>query len=120
MLLVDTSVWVDHFRNGNGKLVNLLNGGHVLCHHFIIGELACGYLDRREEILTLLAELPHAKTADHCEVLDFIGHHSLMGRGIGYIDIHLLASALLSNVKIWTLDKKLELISERLQIKYIT
>jgi predicted nucleic acid-binding protein len=120
MVLVDTSVWVDHFRNGNALLKDLLNDGTVWCHDFIIGEIACGHLNKRREILSLMKALPRVTVAEHEEVLAFIDTNTLMGKGIGLIDAHLLASALLSQVKIWTLDKKLHMISERLHIKYAT
>ena len=107
MVLVDTSVWVSHFKDGNPKLETLLMKGGVACHPFIIGELACGMLKNRKEILSLLEALPSATTADHREVLYFIEQHRLMGKGLGYVDIHLLASARLSRIQFWTKDKKL-------------
>lgn len=107
MVLVDTSVWIDHLRNGNPDLAALLDKGQVLCHPYIIGELACGTMKNRSEILALLQALPNAEIALHEEVLKFIDAHDLMGKGLGYIDIHLLMSALLSNGFIWTFDKTL-------------
>ena len=104
MVIVDTSIWVDHLRTGNKHLEKLLFDAEVICHEFIIGELACGNLKNRSEILTLLQALPHAPTIDHQEFLHFIDMHQLMGRGIGLVDIHLLASAQLANVSIWTAD----------------
>ena len=116
MILVDTSVWVSHFRTGNQQLESLLNSGQVICHPFIIGELACGTLKNRIEILNLLRSLPQADCADDDEVLHFIEKNHLMGKGLGYIDMHLLASAILTNVPIWTLDKKLRALSSTLDI----
>lgn len=107
MVLVDTSVWVSHFKDGNPKLEELLIKGRVVCHPFIIGELACGNLKNRKEILSLLEALPTATTADHKEVLYFIEQHRLMGIGLGYVDVHLLASARLSRMRFWTEDKRL-------------
>ena len=107
MILVDTSVWIDHFSFGNTQLIELLNAGDVLCHPYIIGELACGNLKNRKEILTLLESLPTALCVSHQEVLQFIEMKNLMGHGLGYIDVHLLASAILSNVPLWTMDKQL-------------
>lgn len=118
MVLVDTSVWVSHFREGNKQLESLLNEGEVVCHFFVIGELACGNLKNRSEILTLLQVLPPAKEATHDEVMEFIEEAKLQGRGLGYIDIHLLASALLSNVPLWTLDRKLDKAAADLKTKY--
>jgi predicted nucleic acid-binding protein len=89
MVLVDTSVWVDHFRSGVTGLDALLTAGQVICHPFIIGELACGHLKNRAEILTLLQELPQAICAQDEEIIQFIDDHNLMGKGLGYIDIHL-------------------------------
>ncbi len=118
MVLVDTSVWVEHFRYGNNELESLLNNGSVVCHLFIVGELACGNLSNRFEILTLLQALPLANHADHEEVMHFIENYSLMGKGLGYIDMHLLVSAILTKVPIWTLDKKLKEVSSKLGLQY--
>lgn len=118
MVLVDTSVWVAHLRTGDSKLEALLNDGRVVCHPFIVGELACGNLRNRTELLSLLYALPMAITAEHEEVMQFIENHSLMGKGLGYIDIHLIASAELTKVSLWTLDKKLNDISAKLGIGY--
>ncbi len=107
MNLVDTSVWVNHFRRSSAKLSQLLADGQVLCHPFVIGELACGSLQNREEVLLLLAWLPVAEPADDNEVLAFIDRHRLFGRGLGWIDMHLLASALLSGAVLWTDDARL-------------
>ena len=102
MVLVDTSVWVNHFREGLPVLQKLLAAGRVMCHPFIIGELACGNLRNRDEILSLLHQLPMATAAAHEEVLEFIERNHLMGKGLGYVDIHLTASALLTDVPLWT------------------
>lgn len=118
MVMVDTSVWVSHFRQKNDGLESLLMEGNVVCHPFIIGELACGNLRNRAEILGLLGFLPQAKTARHEEVMSFIEKHDLAGKGIGYIDAHLCASALLSGIPVWTYDKKLAEVSRSLGINY--
>ncbi len=118
MVLVDTSVWVEHFRYGNIGLENQLNEGDVVCHQFIVGELACVNLSNRAEILSLLQELPFAKHAEHEEIMHSIENYKLMGKGLGYIDMHLIASAILSKVPIWTLDKKLKEVSSRLGLDY--
>lgn len=107
MTLVDTSVWVDHLRDENLRLVALLTDEQVVCHPFIIGELACGYLRRRVEILSLLAALPQACQAEHHEVLALLDSARLHGRGLGWVDLHLLASALISGCQFWTLDRTL-------------
>lgn len=118
MLLVDTSVWVEHLRTGTVGLEAALNDGQVICHPFIIGELACGNLKSRPHILSLLDTLPSAQLADHEEVMRFIETNRLMGKGLGYVDIHLLASAVLTNVPLWTLDKRLDKAAAALGIKY--
>lgn len=118
MILVDTSVWVAHLRAGNIGLDALLNDGNVVCHPFIIGELACGDLKNRLQILSLLLTLPAAHRAEHEEVMRFIENFRLMGKGLGYIDMHLLASAMLNNIPLWTLDKKLNEASSKLGIKH--
>ncbi|MFH1038429.1 MAG: type II toxin-antitoxin system VapC family toxin [PVC group bacterium] len=108
MILVDTSVWVDHLRRGIPLLVDLLGAGEVTTHPFVIGELACGNLANRTEIMTLLSSLPPVKAASHSEALHLVEIHSLQGSGIGWIDVHLLSSALLSRVALWTRDRKLQ------------
>ena len=107
MILVDTSVWISHLRDGTNYLEVLLNKGTVLCHPFIIGELACGSIRNRNEILSLLQSLPMTRIVEHDEVLKFIENRKLISKGLGYVDIHLLASAILSDSLMWSLDKKL-------------
>jgi predicted nucleic acid-binding protein len=118
MVLVDTSVWVSHLRTSNPALETLLNDGNVVIHPFVIGELACGNLHNRAEILSLLKLLPLAAAAKPEEVLLFIENNQLMGRGLGYIDIHLLASSRLSGAALWTLDKILAEVSRELNTNY--
>ena len=118
MVLVDTSVWVSHLREGNAGLAELLNNGDVACHPFIVGELACGNLQSRTIILSLLKALPMTVAMEHEEILTFIEKRGLMGKGLGYVDIHLLASAVISGLPIWTLDKKLEQVADTLHLKY--
>ena len=120
MVLVDTSVWVAHLRDGNIGLETLLNEGRVAGHSFIIGELACGDLKNRSEILSLLHALPIAIHAEHHEVMELVETHSLMGKGLGYVDMHLLASALLTDVPLWTLDRKLDETASKLKKKYLS
>jgi len=115
VILVDTSVWIDHLRVGDEELVNLLNGTRVLSHPFVIGELACGNLRSRARVLALLADLPRVATATDAEVLFFIERYELMGRGIGYVDAHLLAAASLdSPTRLWTRDKRLDAVAVEL------
>ena len=115
MILVDTSIWVDHLRAGDKALAALLDAGMVLAHPFVIGELALGNLRKREIVLKALADLPHASVATEVEVLHFIERHALSGRGIGYIDAHLLAAAALTaGTELWTNDKRLHGVAVRL------
>jgi predicted nucleic acid-binding protein len=107
MILVDTSVWIEHLRAGNQRLKTLLFDEQVLCHPFVVGELACGTLQKRGEILSMLKALPKAQLLEHEEVLSFIEARRLHGRGIGWVDAHLLASALLTGCTLWTFDKPL-------------
>lgn len=107
-VLVDTSVWIGHWRKNDAVFAELLSTAAVLTHPFVIGELACGNLDNRAFVLKALEELPNAVTATHDETLRLIERHKLWGRGIGWIDAHLVASALLSNCMLWTSDKKLD------------
>jgi len=108
VILADTSVWVDHLRASDKALVVLLEAGMVLAHPFVTGELALGNLRQREFVLQALADLPHADVATDAEVLHFIERHALFGRGIGYIDAHLLAAVqLTAGTELWTNDKRL-------------
>jgi predicted nucleic acid-binding protein len=115
VILADTSVWVDHLRRGDKTLAALLDAGTVLVHPFVIGELALGNLRQREIVLNALADLPHASVATDAEVLHFIERHALSGRGIGYIDAHLLAAAkLTAGAELWTNDKRLHAVAVQL------
>jgi predicted nucleic acid-binding protein len=116
VILVDTTVWVDHFRITNSRLTQLLDDGHVLCHPVVIGELACGNLRRRVEILTLLNDLPRLATVPDDELLTFIEVHRLMGSGVGWIDVQLLAAAVMSRERLWTKDRRLLDAAKRLGV----
>jgi predicted nucleic acid-binding protein len=107
MILVDTSVWIGHLRMGSERLKSLLYNEQVLCHPFVIGELACGTLHNRQEILSTWRALPEARIAEHDEVLRFVEACRLYGRGLGWVDASLLASTLLTGCTLWTLDKQL-------------
>jgi predicted nucleic acid-binding protein len=108
VILVDTSVWVDHLRANDRALAALLQTGAVLAHPFVIGELALGRLRERAIVLNALSDLPHASVATDMEVLHLVDRHTLFGRGIGYIDAHLLAAVrLTAGATLWTRDKRL-------------
>ena len=118
MILVDTSVWIEYLRAGDQGLAGLLSRNAVLMHPFVLGELACGNLANRREVLGLLADLPGAREAQHDEVMYFIEEHRLMGRGIGYVDAHLLAAtALNAPAALWTLDRSLQSAARDLNLK---
>ena len=117
MILVDTSVWIDHLRSGDPQLTALLSSGSVLAHSFVIGELALGTLRQPGVVIASLNGLPKAVNADDSEVLQLIQERKLAGLGIGYVDAHLLASALLTeNASLWTRDRRLQEIATRLSL----
>ena len=119
MILVDTSVWIDHLRTGEPHLVALLERSQVLMHPFVLGELACGNLRRRAEVLRHLGALPRSPVATDDEVLRFIEVHRLMGKGIGWIDVHLLAAVALSpGTRLWTRDRRLDTVARTLGIRF--
>jgi len=115
VILVDTSVWIDHLRSTDDVLAHLLDIGQVVVHPFIVGELALGSLHKRDLILQTLQDLQQAEVATEQEVLHFIARHALFGRGIGYVDAHLLASVrLTAGISLWTRDKRLLAVAEQL------
>jgi predicted nucleic acid-binding protein len=115
VILADTSVWIEHFRRGDQQLMIALDEGQVLMHPFILGELACGNFRNRAETIELLAQLPVTRVATHEEVMAMIDGRALMGRGIGYVDVHLLAaSALTPDARLWTADKRLAAVASTL------
>lgn len=118
MVLVDTSVWISHLRGSEAELQRLLLSSNVACHPFVIGELACGNLANRAEILELLGRLPRVTSTRDEEVLAFISTHRLMGRGIGLIDAHLLASATRDECALWTQDRRLLRIAVAMGVAY--
>jgi len=118
MILVDASIWVTHLRQGSRQLEKLLMDAEVMCHPFIIGELACGNLQNRNEIISLLQSLPMAPTIEFEEFLFFIDRNQLMGKGVGFVDVHLLASAQLTKVPMWTADKRLKSAADQLELTF--
>jgi predicted nucleic acid-binding protein len=121
MILADTSVWVDHLRSGEAELGEALEANDVVIHPFIVGELACGNLRNRREVLYLLGKLPALPLATHDEAVDFIEHRKLMKRGIGYVDVHLLASVvLMPYTRLWTRDRRLADIAAELGVRHTT
>ena len=118
MVLVDTSVWIDHLRHRDPELSALLESGDALCHPFVIGEIACGNLTSRKEILHRLSLLPSASLVRHSEVLAFIQAHRISGLGLGFIDMHLLAAVNLDGIKIWSRDKAMRKAAENLKVSY--
>ena len=119
MILVDTSVWIDHLRTGVPPLAEALEQGHVLVHPLVLGELACGNLHNRRNVLELLGNLSRAPPATDPEAMELIERRSLMGRGIGYIDVHLLAStALAGAARLWTRDRRLAEVATELDLAF--
>ncbi len=119
MILVDTSVWVDHLRRGDPGLVALLERAAVVMHPFVMGEIACGSLKDRQSLLELLHDLPRAVIATDDEAMQFIERHRLFGKGIGYIDVHLLASvALTGGAQLWTRDQRLRQVAATMGFAY--
>jgi predicted nucleic acid-binding protein len=107
LILVDTSVWVDHLRRGNAALAARLENGDVISHPFVIGEISLGSLRHRDAVLGLLSELPTASLVPHTDVIALVSRLELAGRGIGWVDAHLLASAIVDHAYLWTLDRRL-------------
>jgi hypothetical protein len=119
MILVDTSVWVDHLRRGDKTLTQLLTQGQVYTHPMMIGELACGHLQNRKQLIRLWQNLPCTIEATHQEAMLFLETHQLMGEGIGFVDLHLLASTRLSpNTRLWARDKRLAAIADSLGLAF--
>ena len=118
MILLDTSVWVDHLRLDDALVVQVLESGQGAAHAFVIGELACGNLKSRASVIGLLQALSQLPTATDDEVLYFIDKHKLMGRGIGYVDAHLLAASIISGSLLWTRDKRLKRIATEQGVAY--
>lgn len=119
LILVDTSIWIDYLRTGGQPLAAALEAGRVCMHPWVIGELACGNLANRQEILGLLQDLPRVGVVTDDEALFFIEHHQLMGRGIGFVDVQLLAAATLHAVPLWTRDKRLGEIARELGLAHL-
>ena len=112
MVLVDTSIWLDHLRYNDDALFQLLEQGQVCIHSMIIGELACGHLQNREQLSSLWKNLPHASEVNHDEALFCLESNRLMGKGIGFVDLHLLASCLMtSGSLLWTKDRRLKAVA---------
>jgi predicted nucleic acid-binding protein len=118
MILVDSSVWIDHLHDGDLQLESLLDEGEVACHPFIIGELACGNISNRKQILAFLRSLPQAGVAGQDEVMGLIEARRLMGTGLGFIDVHLLASARLAGIPLWTRDLQLKKAAAALDVLF--
>lgn len=117
-MLVDTSIWIDHFRRSHPALVVALQQGDVECHDFVLGELACGMLPRRDEVLPLMQTLPRIASVAHGEAMTLIAERRLWGRGLGWVDVNLLAASLVAGVGLWTLDRRLREVARDLGIAW--
>lgn len=109
-VLADTSVWVEHLRHGDGRMSRLLSAGDIVLHDHVVGELCLGGLGR--EKLSIMRWMRRCKVASHDEVMHLIAQRRLAGRGIGYVDSHLLASALIGHLQLWTHDKALQQLAQ--------
>ncbi len=118
MILADTSVWIDHFRSSNLHFSDLLENDRIICQEFVIGELACGNIKNRKEILGLLNNLRSIEPASLEETLYFIEENKLMGKGLGWVDVNLLASSILNNFVLWTMDRRLSSAADKLKVSY--
>ena len=119
MILADSSVWINHLIVENPQLVSLLDQDQILIHPMVIGELACGNMRDRSSVMRLLRRLPGIPTATHDEVFFLIENHQMMGRGIGFIDAHLLAAAVMSaQTQLWTNDRRLMVLASELGVAY--
>jgi len=116
MILADTSVWIDYFRGDLPELGKHLQRGEVVMHPFVVGELACGNFSLRETTLGLLQQLHSVTVSEHDEVMTFIRAQKLYGRGVGYVDVHLLAAAAIARCQVWTLDKRLNAVAASIGI----
>jgi predicted nucleic acid-binding protein len=117
-MLVDTSVWIDHFRRSHPALVAALERGEAQCHEFILGELACGTLSRRDEVLDLMQTLPRIAPVAHDEAMALVTERRLWGRGMGWVDVNLLAATLVAGVRLWTLDQRLRAVARDLGVAW--
>jgi predicted nucleic acid-binding protein len=117
VILVDTSIWVNHLRRHDAALAAHLEAGEVLCHPYVIGEIGLGLLKQRREVLTLMAALPSALVVSHDEVMAFVEQRRLAGLGVGWVDVHLAASALVSRAKLWTGDRRLARVARALRLE---
>ena len=113
MVLVDTSVWINFLREGNDQLKSLLHECSVYTHPIIVGELSCGNIKNRTKFMALINDLPFAKESTHSEVIQFIESNKVFDKGVGFSDMHILCSAILSNIPLWTHDKRLSLIAKQ-------
>ncbi len=118
MILLDTSVWIDHFRHGNRVVMRLLAQDHVFMHPYIVGELACGSLRKRQETLSALQELSQLAVVPDSDVLFFLERQKLFGKGLGYVDLHLLAATVMHHAQLWTMDKILHRCAAELHVQW--
>jgi len=116
VILVDTSVWVAHLRTAEPRLAGLLEDGQVLVHPFVLGELACGTLRRRQQVLAYVGRLDSAPLASNEEAHRLIELRRLMGRGLGWVDVHLLASCIMAGAGLWSLDRRLARVADTLGV----
>ena len=117
-MLVDTSIWIDHFRRSHAALVDALERGDVECHDFVVGEVACGTLPRRDDVLRLMRALPRIAAVTHAEAMALVTERRLWGRGLGWVDVNLLAAVLVTRTRLWTTDRRLRKIAHELDVAW--
>jgi len=117
-MLVDTSVWIDHFRRPQSALVAALERGDAECHDFVLGELACGVLPRRDEVLTLMRTLPRISPVAYDEAMALVAERRLWGHGLGWVDVNLLAATLVAGARLWTQDRRLQKVAHGLGVAW--
>jgi predicted nucleic acid-binding protein len=120
VIVADTSVWIDHFRRRSEQLAARLDEGVIAVHECVIGELTCGRLQQRMQVLQLMRAMPAVPTASFEEVLHLVERRKLMGRGIGWTDAHLLAGCMLGRARLWSLDARLMRVAAELEIALVS
>lgn len=118
-ILADTSVWITHFKKELPEFIDILNAGKVILHPFIIGELACGGLQKKQDIFKLIESMPQTVCLEHEEIMSLIEAHEFSNQGIGYVDVHLIGSCLLSDNLLWTYDKALKKVAKKMKLHYL-
>ena len=118
MILADSSVWISHLKRADERLGALLAARRISCHEFVQGELACGNLPQRSAFLAFLGRLPRVPAVSHQEALALLHSRRIAGQGLGWVDVHLLAATVVSNAKLWSLDRRLATAADALGVSF--